>query len=228
MNELKLTEAEAAAVLSGAARREAEEERMIGQAELLAIAREAGLSEESIMAELAGHAGAAAAKPAKGPIEQIQHVLPLEPWEAVAAISERAKRVVVRGTGPALVVSAKLKSGTMRVSLEPGSDGCLIRPNSDLGIWRIVRTATIVGSITFWVVVVLVIASTFRPGVAMPVALAMAAWTGLATLSTLGWLSLLGWVQRERKVRARAVLAGLIEELGQPGAQAESLACRRD
>jgi hypothetical protein len=148
MSQLELTEEEAAAVLANALRSEAEVGRKVSQAELLSIAREAGLSESAVLDQLAQLKKQAPPAAIEGDDEfgPLPALLPMTPQQAVALLTETVEVTQMTGSALGLECTLRLGSQKLRARFEPIDGGCIVRPvRTDVMVltWRRITAISI-------------------------------------------------------------------------------------
>ncbi len=141
MSQLELTEEEAAAVLANALRSEAEAGRKVSQAELLSIAREAGLIESAVLDQLAQLRDQSPPASIEGAddLGPLPALLPMTPQQAVALLTETVEVTQMTSTALGLECTLRLGRQKLRARFEPASGGCIVRPvpkDAVLLTWR--------------------------------------------------------------------------------------------
>lgn len=221
MSEQKLTEEQAADVLARAVRRDAEQAPSISQSELMAIAREAGLSEASVAAELNVFSRG------QSFIEFDASALPWPPAETARALAETGLRIEIWPDGPEWVAAVKTSKGKFRIRLAPAGDGSSVKLEEPSRLYAGIRAASAAAAVLIWVFGIAVLGNAFGPGTGLFGVALLFAWTAIMGLVTAGQLSLISALRREQRIKARALWAACLEKLTHPDAHSGSTPVRR-
>jgi hypothetical protein len=222
MSEQKLTLEQAADVLARAVRRDAEQTPSISQSELMAIAREAGLSEASVAAELNEFSRG------QSFIEFDDVALPWPPAEAARALAETGLRLELWPDGTEWIATVKTPKGKLRIRLTPAADGSTVRLEEPSRLYARLRAASAAAAVLIWIFGIAALGSAFGPDTGLFGVALLLAWTAIMGLVTAGQLSLISAIRREQRIKARALWAACLEKLTHPDAHAGSTPIRRD